>query len=273
MSQADVFGNADVLIGRWTDGTNTGGTPFTLNANQGFHYLFVRPTPAGYTLPASGVIHYDLLAATKPTILDGSLAPGSFAGDMAIVFGAQPKVALEATITMAGLTLGYATTGGIANPQASTTDLLYNPIGHFGFTVPGVSGGAQCAGGTNCSFTAFGSIANDVDTLGITYTARHSGGNGKEVIGAAIFGNGAVSAVNPPSNPYASAPGGSQSLQSFGSAPEQWSRWEAGEAASGQAPVTFAAPGLEQIASSGIQYSAEQLAQLEAYMARQGSVR
>ncbi|MFC3096961.1 hypothetical protein [Alteraurantiacibacter palmitatis] len=267
MSQTDVFGNADVLIGRWADGTNTGGTPFTLNANQGFHYLFVRPTPTGYTLPASGVIHYDLLAATKPTIVDGSLAPGSFTGDMAIVFGAQPKVALEATITMAGLTLGYATTGGIANPQASTTDLLYNPIGHFGFTVPGVSGGANCAGGTNCSFTAFGSIANDVDTLGITYTARHSGGNGKEVIGAAIFGNGTLSGGNSGSG------GGSQSLQSVGSAPEQWSRWEAGEAASGLAPVTFVAPGLEQIAGSGILYSADQLAQLEAYMARQAGVR
>ncbi|MFC3100061.1 hypothetical protein [Altererythrobacter lauratis] len=266
-SQTDVFGNTDVLIGRWTNGTNTGGNPFTLNANQGFHYVMTRPVADGFVLPASGVIHYDLLAATQPTIVDGSVAPGTFTGDMAIVLGAQNRIAMEATVTVPGLSLQYGTLGGIANPQLSQTNLTVNPNLTLQFFIPGVGGNANCASDT-CYLWGNGAFGGDADTLGFSYGAYHAGGNAKTVIGAAIFGNGTLSGGSSGSGQ------GSQSLQSAGTAPAEWNRWDSAPAAASAAgPAEFVAPGLEQIAGSGILYSADQRAQLEAYMARQGGAR
>lgn len=264
MSQTDVFGNADALIGRWTNGTNTGGNPFTLNANQGFHYVLTRPVASGFALPASGVIHYDLLAATQPTIVDGSLAPGTFTGDMAIVLGAQNRIAMEATITMSGLTLQYATLGGIANPQLSQTNLtVYSDFG-FQFFVPGSGGNANCASDT-CYLWGNGAFAGDADTLGLSYGAYHLGGSSKTVIGAAIFGNGTLSGSG-----SGQAPGALAAT----TPPAEWDRWEVSGSLTGSAPgagnATGIAPGLGQLMALDLHYSPDQLAQLDAWIAAQG---
>ncbi|MXO70100.1 hypothetical protein [Alteraurantiacibacter buctensis] len=194
---SDISGNADVLIGRWHSGTNTGANPFTLNANQGFHYMLARPVADTFALPAQGRIDYELLAATRPTIVDGSVAPGGITADMAILLGASPKLAFDATLTMPGAngganqTFRYATTGGLANAAQSTTDFALFPNKSFQLRVDGVSG-TNCTDVNTCYFQAFGQFGGDEDTIGLTYVARNDQGSAKALIGAAIFGNGTL---------------------------------------------------------------------------------
>lgn len=205
----DISGNADIVIGRWSDGVSTGANPFTLSAAQGFHYLLARPVDAGFALPAQGVIAYDLLAATRPTMVDGSLPAGGFAGDMAIVLGAAPKVAFDATVTMPGLvgqpdrTFRYATAGGVTDPTQSQTALTLASGGSFRILVPGVAG-ADCQT-TNCQFDASGVFAGNANQLGLTYAAHNDLGSAKAAIGAAIFGNGTLSGGPPPEPTFVTA--------------------------------------------------------------------
>ncbi|MBL9071840.1 MAG: hypothetical protein JNM03_17800 [Sphingopyxis sp.] len=205
----DASGNADMLIGRWTDGVNTGANPFTLSADQGLHYMLTRPVASDFALPVQGLISYDLLAATRPTIIDGSLPAGGFDGDMAIVLGAAPKVAFDATITMPGLigeanrTFRYATAGGMSDPTQSQTSLTSSSGGRFGFLVPGVAGpDCQTA---NCQFDANGAFAGNSEQLGLTYAARNDLGDAKTLIGAALFGNGTLSGGPAPEPTFVTA--------------------------------------------------------------------
>ncbi|HEY6814884.1 MAG TPA: hypothetical protein VI168_05025, partial [Croceibacterium sp.] len=173
---SEKLGNADALIQRWHSGTTTGFEGTTLSANQGAHTLLLRPGTV--TLPASGRIDYDLLAATKPTIANGSIAPGTFAADLAILFGAAPKVAMEGSITMPATggdyVYSFATAGGMANAAASVTDLGASS-GFFAFNVPATDNAttnACAAGNTNCVLMVNGAFAaGGTDTLGITYQA------------------------------------------------------------------------------------------------------
>ena len=191
----DIYGNADALIGRWTSGTPQVSNMGPLTANQGFHYLLTRPVATGFALPTSGVIHYDLLAATRPTVANGAVAPGTFTGDLAIVLGTTPKVAMEATITMPGYVLTYATLGGIANPTQSDTLLQLNVNGSLSFTVPGSGTLASC-GIDTCSLGVNGAFAADSDTVGLMYRARPDAVANNVVMGTAIFGNGTLSGGN-----------------------------------------------------------------------------
>ena len=197
----EASGSADVLIGRWTDGVNTGGNPFTLNANQGLHYMLARPVPGGFALPTQGVIHYDLLAATRPTIIDGSLKPGGFTGDMAIVLGTAPRVAFDATVAMPGQSWRYATTGGMEDPTLTETALRQFTGGRFSFAVPGVAG-TDCQT-TDCTLEASGAFAGGSEQLGLIYNANNDLGAAKTVVGSAIFGNGTLTVppLPPTGNP------------------------------------------------------------------------
>ncbi len=201
----EVSGNADTLIGRWTDGVNTGANPFTLSENQGFHYMLARPVESGFALPTLGVVHYDLLAATRPTYVDGSAPPGGITADMALVLGTTPKVAFEAEITMPGLVgetnpvFRYTTPGGVADPTQTDVALTTYSGGRFQFRVNGATG-TDCNTAA-CWFDAKGAFAGDIEQLGLTYTAYNDLGDAKAVIGAAIFGNGVHEGGEPTVHP------------------------------------------------------------------------
>jgi hypothetical protein len=67
---ADVAGNGVYSIGRWTNGLASTGS---LSVNQGAHYVVGLPlsVPSG-----SGSFVCNQIAATSPTLVDGSLPPG-----------------------------------------------------------------------------------------------------------------------------------------------------------------------------------------------------
>ena len=258
MSIVEASGNADTLIGRWTGGTNTGANPFTLNANQGFHYMLARPVAAGFALPSSGTIHYDLLAATRPTMIDGSVAPGGISADMAIAFGVLPRVAFEATLTMpGGHSRSYATVGGIANPGLSETAMQNMVGGNFTFALNGTNA-ADCTTSA-CRITVRAVFSGDTDQIGATYIAANDAGDAKALIGALIFGNG-TSASPPPASAGESQPQAALS--------SEWSRWEA-PADVALAQSAALAPGLDALAARGISFSDEQLGLLAEWQAGQ----
>ncbi|MBF9151612.1 hypothetical protein [Novosphingobium jiangmenense] len=194
MTISDVAGDADVLVGRWFNGTNTGANVFTLNANQGFHYMMSRALPTNFAVPTTGIVQYDLYAATKPTWIDGSGAPGTFTGSFKVNFGlALPKVGMEAKIVMptggaggGAYTFDFATPGGLADISQSTSDFSVFSNQSFSFVVPGDDHSGTCSTGT-CYIAAFGNWAGSTDKIGLTYTAVSPAGSGKNIIGAAAF--------------------------------------------------------------------------------------
>jgi hypothetical protein len=186
----DVFGNADAVIGRWTDGTTTGANPFVLTANQGLHYLLTRKTTPDFTLPSTGRIDYRVIAATKPTIVDGSLSPGRFDAQMALLFGSTVKVAMEGAIVMpktgGDYRYSFSTAGGMAGAAQTETTVQRNGD-HFTFTVPGSTNDNGCAA-ADCQISFFSAFAGSSPaTIGTTYHAHHTDQR-KGLVGAALFG-------------------------------------------------------------------------------------
>lgn len=70
---ADVAGNGQFAIGRWTNGSDSLGGSY--NANQGRTYGV--GTPVSVSLSGSQTLSCSLVAATKPTASTGNVAPGT----------------------------------------------------------------------------------------------------------------------------------------------------------------------------------------------------
>jgi hypothetical protein len=73
---ADVAGNGQYAIGRWTNGSDSVGGSY--NANQGRTYGI--GTPVSVTLSGSQTLSCSLAASTKPTSSTGNVAPGTLSG-------------------------------------------------------------------------------------------------------------------------------------------------------------------------------------------------
>jgi hypothetical protein len=219
-SITDIYGNGDALIGRWTNGTTTGGNSYILSANQGMHYVLTRPLAADFVMPTSGRIDYYLIAATQPTIGDGSMAPGTFSAEMAVLFGSTVRVAMQGQITMPSFNYTFSTTGGMADANATTTALGLSATspGFFAFGVPGTDGSAACANGS-CELGVMGNFTGaDTDVVGISYNAtRATFATG--LGGTAIF-----------------AAGPERAIPAAGKAPAEWSRFASDTGA--MAPAT-----------------------------------
>jgi hypothetical protein len=153
----EVYANGGVIIGRWTDGTGSAvhssipaldGTinDNVLSANQGVNYAITLPVPIMPVM--GGRADYTLAAATKPTYFhDGTIAPGTFSdGKLSVLFGSQPKLAFQGTVTFAGPTEAQVykltTLGGIANPAGNTIFTRLNGDGSFSSPIQVSSTGA-----------------------------------------------------------------------------------------------------------------------------------
>src|SRR3546814_1423130 len=78
-------------------------------------------------LQTAGTINYTRIATTSVTA-EGLTAQGTLTGDMAILFGATPKVGLEFDIGFGDMGWAVATPGGVADPGQSDITLRENPV-------------------------------------------------------------------------------------------------------------------------------------------------
>lgn len=197
---SDVAGSSLFAIGRWGGGTTDGkfyeaGTAgkMTFAANGGFHYAIGIPANP---LPASGTVTYTVDKKTAATVSDGSSAPGTINGSLAIAYaGTATKVGLSVTIDIPGSgTYTAETTGGIADPSQSEA-MVPNltgpnaPKGIFYFNKNITNAGAACAGSGSCAFGVDGAIygpSGETVALAVHVYAG-AGGSPKSVSGILAF--------------------------------------------------------------------------------------
>jgi hypothetical protein len=206
--------NGNVFIERWAGGETHGnyyngfnGTTFAelgRTSHQGFHLMYGKPS-AQESLPANGVATYDLAAATSPTIDDGSFAPGTFTGELGILFGPIFKVGIDFTVDMPGdHTYSILTAGGAAAPSAAPG---YSDLSQGLFRVNNIDvaqGGAACPS-TGCTASVYGLFTGDAgEDLGIAYQIMDFSVptddlfRGKRISGAAVFTQGSYTPGDPP---------------------------------------------------------------------------
>ena len=190
----DVSGDAFVALGRWSGGATTGkfydvnGTGFIdLPANGGFHYVIGSFTDP---MPASGASTYTELAKTVATVSDGSVAPGTISGSLAVNFaGASTKLGFSIVLDIPGdATYTLATTGGTADVSASEAELAAgNMKGAFCANLQINSAGAACGG--TCAGAVQGFVAGPgAERVAlVAHVFNGSGGSPKSVTGAITF--------------------------------------------------------------------------------------
>jgi len=143
-------------VGRWSGGTSAGtyytSPPFTWGAQQGFHYGLVVAAGA---FPTNIGVPYARASATKTTIEDGSLAPGSATAKATVAYGANGatdrKLGLEIAVTMPGDATYTATTAGGAATPATSALSTFNASHAGDLEVTG--GGVACTGPNACKMT------------------------------------------------------------------------------------------------------------------------
>src|SRR3546814_7024715 len=106
-------------------------------------------------LPSAGTVSYAMIGATKPTIRDGSLAPGSISGSAAVAFGSVAKIGLDLQVSIGGHAYAVATTGGVAAPDSSQISVNSSTIGFRSNSTDIAAGGPACAG-TKCTASVAG---------------------------------------------------------------------------------------------------------------------
>ena len=126
--------------GRWVGIALVNGTPVTLTADQGLHYVAGVPTPAA-SMPTGGTFTYNMIpnGATSPTFGNGSAAPGVL--NSASLTGNFTTGAIAASVTA---TAGGSTFSGTAN----------GTIGGSSFTGTGPATGS-CSGACTLGVNGF----------------------------------------------------------------------------------------------------------------------
>ncbi|WP_347467486.1 hypothetical protein [Burkholderia stagnalis] len=79
----DIAGNGDFAIGRWAAGSDSAGHSYTVN--QGRSWAVGAPVTVNVT--AQTQFNCSLVAATRPTSMDGNTAPGLLTAATAVVTG------------------------------------------------------------------------------------------------------------------------------------------------------------------------------------------
>ncbi|ABQ67745.1 hypothetical protein Swit_1381 [Rhizorhabdus wittichii RW1] len=172
---------------RWAGGATAGkyfdSSVLNRTDKQGMHYVYGAPAT---NLPTSGTASYALVGATKPTISDGSLDPGSLTGSAAVAFGATPTVGVDLHVSIGGHTYDVATNGGVANPAQSQMGVQAN-MGFQANNIPVAAGGPVCSS-TGCGAYITGFLAGPgASHVGLSYSINSTNG-GPTLTGAAAFG-------------------------------------------------------------------------------------
>ncbi len=154
--------------------------------NQNVHLLIGSPATH---LPASGTVDYKLIGGTAPT---NSFAPageiGSFTGDLAVAFGATPKVGLEFDVHVGTRGWHAETPGGAAG--AATGGLAVGStmtFQHLDLTRSGIAGNA-CTG--YCNVQVYGGLFGaGAANAGFQYFIDDQSSGGRSYVnGTAVFG-------------------------------------------------------------------------------------
>lgn len=195
-SVAELWGNEDVTIGRWNDGTTTGYLAKQLDPLvDGYHYAVGT---AAVNLPTYGIAYYDLAAATAPTFADGGGLPGTLTGGMSIGYGGgMPNVGLDLAIDMPDDHIYLVQTpGGLSTPHLSpfvvyTTGAAYptNSIIKTGmgtFTID--DGGRTCPSNGSCFFSLYGFVSGEGgSSAALNYMIWQSAYLSQAITGLAAF--------------------------------------------------------------------------------------
>ncbi|GEM_PF-2305532 len=182
---AEVHADDRFFIGRLTDGSFQVGRDYPLGADQGVHYAYLRT--GDLTLPAEGTVHYELLAATRPTFASGESASGEFAADLAIAWGSTPRIGISGSLTMPGdATYDFASDGGIAD--AATTGTLLSGYGQSGYQFSNaLTGSGRACSTTDCTIRFLLQPGGpDAEALAATYATRGDADDDR-ISGAAAF--------------------------------------------------------------------------------------
>jgi len=129
----DLSGNGQYAIGRWTDGSDSGGGTYNVNQGRGW----IVGTPLSVSLAAGQVLTCELAAATRPTATSGNVAPGTIEAASATFTGTQ-------MLPTGSLTLQYSAgqdehqtftiANAVSNGYTSSAQQQYALIGSFAGT-------------------------------------------------------------------------------------------------------------------------------------------
>lgn len=200
-TNAEVYGDEYALIGRFTDGEAIlNFAPLEIPVNGGLHWASVQPITG--TMPTTGRIVYDLLAATSPTFTDGRTEPGVFDGEVTLGFATSGfDFGLSGSLVMpesgGDVTYMFETEGysdGSLIDGGNVSGNLTSGLSYFADFTSG--NGEVCnAGSISCAFTFYlvgaGPEVNRVVIDYLTEQRRLQGSrlvSGIGVSGAAMFG-------------------------------------------------------------------------------------
>ncbi len=150
---ADVAGNGEFAIGRWTNGSNSIGS---ISANQGAHYVVGKPITLvpDLTLGAPDMkANCAVVASTSPTAISGNFAPGKLNSASAVVdltlatldsFSLAVSIGADsqatATVTSVLLT-GVAQSSGVLHHRQTMGTDPKKPLLAIGYAMPTPSSG------------------------------------------------------------------------------------------------------------------------------------
>lgn len=146
---AEVGGNGQFSIGRWTNGATTVGS---INANQGAHYVVGKPLSLASVPGPSSKLSCSLTAATAPTAVSGNYAPGKVNSASAVINLNGPSIeslSLDLAIGSDHVTKAFAGAGVVGVNLSATGTLLAETLGSdqakpylaVGYTVSSQSSG------------------------------------------------------------------------------------------------------------------------------------
>ncbi len=155
--------------GRWTEGTvNLNGSPISLGANDGLHYVVGMPTAS---MPTTGSAIYNVIGKTSPTDISGVLPPGTLVNLGMSVDFSSAMISMNVAINMSGQ--AYAVNGSFS---ASPT-----------FSYTGLTGSSGACNGSGCTGSVFGSFyGSNAERAGVAYKITDNN-TFKSFVGAAAL--------------------------------------------------------------------------------------